>query len=80
MIAYVSPEDIHRWEQEGRHDIIAHAHDLTWAGDRIVTRTGRTVNSCSYLSWKGSSFFCEIYETRPLVCRNFVPGSNELCP
>jgi len=39
-----------------------------------------SLESCVYLNWDGSSFFCEIYETRPLVCRNFIPGSSELCP
>jgi len=28
MVAYVSPEDIQRWEKEGRHDIIARLRDM----------------------------------------------------
>ena len=25
-------------------------------------------------------FSCSIYETRPFICRNFAPGSSDLCP
>ncbi len=82
MIAYSSPEDIQRWEEEGRQDIIARIrdNDAIWSGDRIMNSSGTVMTSCVYLNWDGSSFFCEIYETRPLVCRNFIPGSSELCP
>lgn len=27
VAAYVSLEDIQRWEKEGRHDVLAHVHD-----------------------------------------------------
>ncbi|MGV8075085.1 MAG: YkgJ family cysteine cluster protein [Syntrophobacteraceae bacterium] len=82
MVAYISSEDIRRWEKEGRQDIIARVRDneIMWAGDRITGKSGRKPTSCVYLNWDGSSFFCDIYETRPLVCRNYVPGSSELCP
>ncbi len=81
MVAYVSPEDIQRWKEEGRYDIIdrLRENEVMWAGDRIINKSGRKVTSCFYLSWRGSSFFCEIYETRPMTCRNFIPGSSELC-
>ncbi|MBN2401177.1 MAG: YkgJ family cysteine cluster protein [Spirochaetes bacterium] len=82
IIAYVSPEDIQRWEGEGRNDIIARigGGEVVWLGDRIVNKYGEKVKNCVYLNYDGTSFFCEIYETRPLVCRNFLPGSSELCP
>jgi Fe-S-cluster containining protein len=82
MVAYVSPEDIERWEKEGRYDIIARLreNEVMWAGDRIVNKYGVEVTSCFYLNWNGSCFSCEIYETRPVVCRSYVPGSSELCP
>jgi Fe-S-cluster containining protein len=82
MVAYVSPGDIRRWEKERRYDIIARLreNDVMWAGDRIIDKSGARVTSCVYLKWHGSSFSCEIYETRPMVCRNFIPGSSELCP
>jgi Fe-S-cluster containining protein len=82
MIAYVSPEDIQRWEKEQRYDIISRLRDnsVLWAGDRIINKSGAKVTDCFYLDWKGSSFFCKIYDTRPMVCRKFIPGSSELCP
>jgi Fe-S-cluster containining protein len=82
MVAYFSPEDILRWEKEQRHDIIARLsnNEVLWAGDRIINKLGAKMTQCVYLNWNGSSFSCEIYETRPMVCRNFVPGSSELCP
>ena len=82
MMAYVSPEDIARWQSEGRFDIIARLekNQVMWAGDRIITRSGGKVTSCFYLNFDGSLFFCEIYSTRPRVCRDYAPGSSELCP
>ena len=82
MVAYISPEDIQRWERERRHDIIARLreNDVMWAGDRIVNRFGEKVKDCVYLNGHGALFSCEIYETRPLICRNFIPGSSALCP
>lgn len=82
MVAYVSPEDFHRWEKEQRHDIVARLsnNEVLWAGDRIINKFGAKMTQCVCLNWGGSSFSCEIYETRPVVCRNFAPGSSELCP
>ncbi|MDD3846615.1 MAG: YkgJ family cysteine cluster protein [Syntrophorhabdaceae bacterium] len=82
MVIYVTSEDMERWERQGRQDIIARLRDnrVIWAGDRIVDRSGAKVTNCVYLNWNGKTFFCEIYETRPMVCRNYVPGSSELCP
>ena len=82
MVAYAADEDFERWEKEGRQDIIKRIRDreVMWAGDRIISRCGRRLTTCYYLDWDGSAFFCKIYETRPLVCRNFIPGESELCP
>jgi Fe-S-cluster containining protein len=86
VAAYVTLEDIQRWEQEGRHDILAHVrdYDVAWSDDGFVNRYGSKINtclmSCFYLRWQGSSALCGIYETRTKVCRNFIPGSADLCP
>jgi Fe-S-cluster containining protein len=82
MVAYVSPEDIQRWEKERRYDIIARLreNEVMWSGDRIINKFGVRLTSCVYLKRHGLFFACEIYETRPMVCRNFIPGSSELCP
>ena len=86
VAAYVSVEDIQRWEQEGRHDILAHVRDngVSWSSDGFVNRFGSEVitclMSCVYLQWQGSFAACGIYETRTKVCRSFVPESSDLCP
>lgn len=82
MMAYVSAEDRKRWENEGRTDILDRLDDnsVIWAGDRIISRSGTKVDHCFYLRCDGGLCSCEIYETRPRVCREYVPGSSELCP
>ena len=85
LIAYVIGKDRARWAREGREDILTvlRAEHAVWAGDRIVsTENGsfaRFTQGCPFLSWDGRLFSCDIYETRPRVCRDFVPGSSELC-
>ena len=85
MTAFVSgieEEDIKRWKNEKRHDIlhiIENEHSL-WAGDHIISsRDGRYIHGCHFLSWDEEQYSCSIYETRPIVCRNFIPGSSALC-
>lgn len=82
MMAYVSPEDRKRWEREGRTDILSRLDDgsVTWAGDKLVSRSGAKITGCFYLNWDGAACCCDIYPTRPQVCRDYVPGSSELCP
>ncbi len=82
MVAYVADADLARWEIEGRHDIMSRVRgeDIIWSGDRIVSSSGKKLKNCIYLGRVSGAFFCEIYETRPLVCRSFSPGSSELCP
>ncbi len=81
MIAYASSADIRRWESEGRGDILSVINKMehVWAGDRIVDSCGRTLQWCSFLSWERDTAVCLIYDTRPVVCRNYIPGSSEIC-
>jgi Fe-S-cluster containining protein len=85
VVAYVTREDVERWEKEGRSDIIAHlrAYDVTWSNGRVnkrfELRPTTCLMSCVYLKWQGSYCTCVIYETRTMVCRSYVPGSSELC-
>lgn len=85
VAAYVSLDDIERWEKEGRHDIIAHVrdNDVTWSPGRVINRYGSGIRtclmSCVYLKWRGGLASCEIYETRTKVCRDYIPGSSGLC-
>jgi Fe-S-cluster containining protein len=81
--AYAHKEDYDRWRAENRHDIlemIEHRH-LVWAGDRMVSaETGDYPRECPFLYNSDNSWLCSIYETRPMVCREYHPGSSELCP
>ncbi len=72
-----------RWRKEGRRDILEHleSREAVWAGDRFMAReSGSAVAACPFLRWEGYRFSCAIYETRPQTCRDYEPGSNELCP
>lgn len=87
VAAYVTLEDIQRWEHEGRDDILAHVRDLgvKWSDKAVVnrfigTKTATCRMSCVYLTWNGPTASCGIYETRTRVCRSYMPGSSELCP
>jgi len=83
FIAYVRDEDILRWQREGRTDImsvIENEHAM-WAGDHLISAdSGRYLHGCPFLMWEEDHSACSIYETRPAVCRNFVPASSEICP
>ena len=83
LTAYVEPSDFERWHAENRQDIlniIEHRH-LVWAGDRMVSvETGDYQRECPFLYSAGNAWRCSIYGTRPRVCRNYQPGSSELCP
>lgn len=80
---YVKDGDLARWRRDGRTDILARFErdDAVWAGDRFVHgKDGTEVRSCPFLVREGSRFACVIYDTRPRTCRDYKPGSNELCP
>jgi len=83
LLAYVSDEDMERWQREGRDDIIhiIQHEEAVWAGDHLVSsRDGHYIHGCPFLKQEGTQFTCSIYETRPGVCRNYQPGSSEICP
>ena len=83
LVSQVEDEDRERWKSQGRDDIVHVLENESpiWVGDHLVSsRTGRIIHGCPFLVWDGVSYSCEIYETRPLVCRRFTPGSSELCP
>jgi Fe-S-cluster containining protein len=81
--AYVTDEDLRRWEKEKRQDILdmlAREH-ASWEGDHLVSAdSGRTLHGCPFFFFDGTRFGCAIHETRPAACRNYEPGSSGLCP
>jgi Fe-S-cluster containining protein len=83
FIAYVRDEDIDRWHREGRDDIlqmIRREHAL-WMGDHLVCADdGRYLRGCPFLAFEETQHRCSIYATRPRVCRDYRPGSSEICP
>jgi Fe-S-cluster containining protein len=82
VAAYIDEEDLLRWKNEGRTDIlglVARAGGV-WAGDRLISSAGGRILGCIFFIRDGAHGSCSIYETRPRVCRNYVPGSSELCP
>jgi Fe-S-cluster containining protein len=82
LVAYIHDEDLERWKNEGRTDIlkVLEKEAVVWEGDHLVSaKNGTYVQGCPFLSWDEVLFSCDIYETRPTVCRNYRPGSSELC-
>jgi len=83
FVAYVHDEDIDRWQRDGRDDIlqmIRREHAL-WMGAHLVCADdGRYLRGCLFLSFEGNFYRCSIYEARPRVCRDYQPGSSEICP
>jgi uncharacterized protein len=83
LIAYVTEEDKKRWTREGRADIlhILEKEHGVWAGDRLVSQDdGHLLQGCPFFTCDGTLGICTIHETRPRVCRDYVPGSSEFCP
>ncbi|HET58134.1 MAG TPA: YkgJ family cysteine cluster protein [Deltaproteobacteria bacterium] len=81
--AYVTDEDVKRWREENRQDIlrVLEREQACWQGDRLVSTTsGRALEGCPFFQFDGKQFGCAIYETRPATCRKFEPGSSPLCP
>jgi Fe-S-cluster containining protein len=80
MIAEASTKDLERWKREGREDILREYERIRWAGDQLVSiTTGRHIHECPFLQRGDPYATCTIYDSRPGVCRNYEPGSSELC-
>lgn len=72
-------DDLNRWEKEKRYDILKYAYvfdfGLRFADLWISPVTGAELHRCPFIrKVKGSNKVkCEIYETRPQVCRDYQP-------
>jgi Fe-S-cluster containining protein len=83
FVAYLNNEDLARWKNEGRDDILHLIENETaiWVGDHLISsKDGRYIHGCSFLKKSGDHYTCSIYETRPIVCRDYATGSSEICP
>jgi Fe-S-cluster containining protein len=82
MVIFASDNDRERWHTLGRQDIISCIENSghQWAGDTVVDKDGNRALGCMFLEYQNGFAICKIYETRPDVCRDFLPGSSEICP
>lgn len=83
IVYNIEDSDRVRWIAENRYDIIniLTNESAVWMGDHLISsKTGRKIYSCPFLKLEDSFATCTIYETRPNVCRNFMPGSSQICP
>jgi len=77
-------EDVLRWRREGRNDILRFAYvlgrpDDPWADLWVDAHTGRERSRCPFVKKVPGTnrYLCSIYETRPQVCRDYVPWSKD---
>jgi len=82
---YVEECDEARWEGEGRVDILLR---LDWERNRVGwdddgpfnLESGVRFQRCFFLgSGADGRKLCGIHGTKPLICRDYPPGSSELC-
>jgi Fe-S-cluster containining protein len=81
--AYITNKDLKRWKAQGRDDIfrMLEREHAIWVGDHLISsEDGRYVHGCVFLAADGDHYVCTIYETRPETCRDYRPGSSEICP
>ena len=67
-------DDMRRWREEGRKDILRHAAELPnikGADLWIHPTTGVELTKCPFVRNSGSRYICKIYDTRPEVCRGY---------
>lgn len=63
-------EDIERWRQHRRHDILQHVLVFDGLGGDIIGRDGKFFSTCPFLKKGGGrKYFCSIHETKPAVCK-----------
>lgn len=82
---YVSEQDEERWQKEGREDILQRlrwerAH-IIWKDDQPINlATGEVERRCHWLRKNpDDSYSCAIHLTKPKICKDYTPGSSELC-
>ena len=80
--AFVTDEDLARWRREGRGDIlhVLENEHAIWVGDHLLSAdNGADLCDCPFLQPEGGRILCSIYGSRPRTCREYVPGSSEIC-
>jgi Fe-S-cluster containining protein len=78
----VSPDDLARWGEEQRYDLLSAEQEERRAlddpaGGLLAWRKHQPCRFCSTAADGRTA--CDIYSTRPRVCRLFIPGRSRLC-
>jgi len=82
---YVTEEDEARWREEGRQDILERLYwerkHIIWKDDQPINlATGEEERRCYWLKKNpDGTTTCLIHSTKPKICRDYYPGSSELC-
>ena len=75
---FATEDDLKRWEQEGRKDILQYTMPYLRNGKRdgadlwFDPKTRRELIYCPFLEKKGSKYFCLIQKTKPRYCRDYI--------
>ncbi|PLX46198.1 MAG: hypothetical protein C0609_01075 [Deltaproteobacteria bacterium] len=71
-----SRNDIKRWQEEKREDILKHVNRLGWLW--LNPDTGSLLPKCPYIKEDGEDrFVCAIHETKPEICRAYPTLAHE---
>ena len=81
---HVRPDDVEEWKANGRQDLVEILEREIKAQDRTnmaLAALGMPFHTCRFCRPEGpGKFYCEIYQYRPITCREFDPGCSRLCP
>jgi len=64
----IHPDDIERWEKEGKHDLYSDKMLVEWD---VFGGSDPLDDKCPCLIKNKDKYSCKIYKTRPLFCRTF---------
>ena len=64
----IHPDDIERWEKQGRHDLYSDEMLVEW---EFFGGSDPSNDNCLFLKKDKNKYSCKIYKTRPLFCRTF---------
>ena len=82
---YVEEVDEKRWQEEGRQDLLDRLEyerqRAGWDKDGPFNmETMERMEKCVFLVRnEEGELVCGIHETKPLICRDYPPGSSEIC-
>jgi Fe-S-cluster containining protein len=73
-------EDVARWEEEGREDILQYVDTVKPGTHDLWIRDGEELARCPFVRKdKGKpTYRCTIYETRPEACRKYPVSAGQM--